>query len=457
MTLWRPQPGPQALAIHADFVNILLFGGARGGGKSDFLLGDFLQDVHKYQHHWQGIIFRRTLPELEEIIRRAKSIIGADAVWREQKKLFEWRNGARLRFRSCETERDADGYQGHQYSWMGYDEVGNQKDALVLDKLFVCNRWADAEIPTKRFRLTANPGGPGHHWVHERFISPYPEGFRMFNDAQGNSIMFIPSRVEDNQALMENDPNYLNRLASLGSEELVKAWRYGDWNVILGAFFKEFSQKKHVVKSFDIPHYWTRMRAVDWGYGHHTCVLWGAMSDGSVPLIPEDALVVYKEYYEKGRTPRETASEIYRLSKGERYAVTVMDPSAYSQQDIRRVRGPTIGDEFQGEGVTCHPADNDRRAGWLQVRHRLKHDKLFIFENCVNLIKYLPLLQYDKYDKEDAQKADNDDAPDTLRYLCMTRPYKSRAPEEENKNPMSVINLLKQQGVKLHDFERARR
>lgn len=43
--VWEPQPGPQALAIGAPFILELLFGGARGGGKSDFLLGDFLQDI----------------------------------------------------------------------------------------------------------------------------------------------------------------------------------------------------------------------------------------------------------------------------------------------------------------------------------------------------------------------------------------------------------------------------
>ena len=49
---WRPQPGPQEAAIRASFVDELFFGGARGGGKSEYLLGDFLSDVDTYGEHW---------------------------------------------------------------------------------------------------------------------------------------------------------------------------------------------------------------------------------------------------------------------------------------------------------------------------------------------------------------------------------------------------------------------
>ena len=53
--IWEPQPGPQSLAVAAHFVGELMFGGARGGGKSDYLLGDFAQDIH-LGASWRGII-----------------------------------------------------------------------------------------------------------------------------------------------------------------------------------------------------------------------------------------------------------------------------------------------------------------------------------------------------------------------------------------------------------------
>ena len=58
---WKPQPGPQEKAIRASFVNELFFGGARGGGKSEFLLGDFLADVDTYGEHCRIVTGKRFL------------------------------------------------------------------------------------------------------------------------------------------------------------------------------------------------------------------------------------------------------------------------------------------------------------------------------------------------------------------------------------------------------------
>ena len=68
-TVWSPQPGPQEAAIRAAFVDEMFYGGAAGGGKSDFLLGDFLMDLGQGSD-WQGIIFRQSYPALEELVQR---------------------------------------------------------------------------------------------------------------------------------------------------------------------------------------------------------------------------------------------------------------------------------------------------------------------------------------------------------------------------------------------------
>jgi hypothetical protein len=67
--LWKPHY-KQALALKSPAFE-LLFGGATGGGKSDFLLMDFYNGVNKYNKNWQGIVFRRTYDELEELLKRA--------------------------------------------------------------------------------------------------------------------------------------------------------------------------------------------------------------------------------------------------------------------------------------------------------------------------------------------------------------------------------------------------
>ena len=46
---WKPQP-KQELALRCPATE-LFYGGAAGGGKSDFLLADFLQGAEKYGRH----------------------------------------------------------------------------------------------------------------------------------------------------------------------------------------------------------------------------------------------------------------------------------------------------------------------------------------------------------------------------------------------------------------------
>ena len=131
-SVWEPQPGPQALAVGAPFINELLFGGARGGGKSDFLLGDFAQDIN-IGPTWRGIIFRKSYPELEELLVRAKEIyMPLGATYRVAEKTFVFPSGSTLKLRHLEQEGDADLYQGHQYTWIGWDELGiNQRLPLA--------------------------------------------------------------------------------------------------------------------------------------------------------------------------------------------------------------------------------------------------------------------------------------------------------------------------------------
>ncbi len=164
--IWEPQPGPQALAIGAQFVQELMFGGARGGGKSDFLLGDFLQDIH-LGAIWRGILFRKSYPELEELITRAKEIYAPfGAIYKVADKTFVFPSGATLKMRHVETESDCDKYQGHQYTWIGWDELTNWADLKSYKKLKACLRSAHG-VERGRQRRYPYPmlGKPRRYWA----------------------------------------------------------------------------------------------------------------------------------------------------------------------------------------------------------------------------------------------------------------------------------------------------
>jgi hypothetical protein len=429
---WQPQPGPQSLAVAAQFVPELMFGGARGGGKSDYLLGDFAQDVD-IGPSWRGILFRKSYAELEELIIRALEIYTKmGAHYKVAASTFVFPTGATLKMRYIEQERDAAKYQGHQYTWVGWDELTNWPNQNAYDKLKACVRSA-AGVRFKRIRSSANPGGVGHHWVKKYFVDPNPLGMELID----NKRMFIPSKLVDNKILMENDPEYINTLRELGSEELVRAWLDGDWSVITGAFFPEFSTAKHVIEPFAIPAHWMRFRACDWGSAKPFSVGWYAVSDGyETPYgkwIPDGALVKYREWYgaagpDKGLrlTGNQVARGIKEREALDRITYGVIDPSAYKQDG-----GPSIAERMAQEKVLFKRADNQRKAGWDQLRDRLVGDgdsgpMLYFFKTCRDSIRTIPALQFAENDAEDVDTDGEDHAGDETRYACMSRPFRRR-------------------------------
>jgi hypothetical protein len=438
MSIWQPQPGPQSLAIAAHFVHELMFGGARGGGKSDYLLGDYMQDVEQGVA-WRGILFRRTYAELEELITRAKEIYyPVGATYAESKYLFTFPSGATLKMRHLEKARDAAKYQGHQYTWVGWDELTNWADQNAYNMLKACVRSA-AGVQNKRIRCSANPGGVGHHWVKQYFVDPCPPGRELIDGKR----MFIPSKLIDNKILTENDPEYEQRLRELGSPELVRAWLEGDWNVITGAFFPEFSTARHVIRPFEVPRHWTRFRSGDWGSATPFSFGWWAISDGyetdSGLWIPNGAMVRYREWYGCSKPNvglRMTAAQVGRgirekEAKDGKITYGVLDPSAW-----RSDSGPSVAEQMASLGVYFRKAERERVNGWDQVRNRLVGDPdtgpmMYFFDTCHHTIRTFPALPHDENNAEDVDTDSEDHAGDDIRYACMSRPFARKKPARD--------------------------
>lgn len=435
---WAPQPGPQTEAICADWCPELFFGGARGGGKSDLLLGDFLQGVAEYGAAWRGVMFRRTYPELQEIILRSHEIFGpTGATWRESDKDWRWPNGAYLRMRYLEREADAARYQGHQYTWIGWDELPQWPSDKAYRMLFACLR-SSAIVPTKRVRSAGNPGGPGHQWVKARFIDPAPGGFEPIEDDLGPwERMFVPSRVQDNQILLDADPSYIARLKGSGSKELVRAWLEGDWSVVSGAYFPEWNPAFHVVVPQPLPVRWTRFRSFDWGSARPFSVGWWAISDGELSAFPRGAIIRYREWYgmPAGQpnvglklTAEQVADGIKEREAGETIPIGVADPAIFAEDG-----GPSIAERMQRRGVMWRRADNKRvpqagaMGGWDALRSRLVGEDgrpmIYLFDTCRDAIRTLPALQHDATRPEDVDTSAEDHAADEIRYACMSRPW----------------------------------
>jgi len=427
----------------------VFYGGARGGGKTDGMIGDWLDHSAAHGEHAIGVFFRRTYKQLGEVIARTKQLfpkIGAK--WNGERDEWTMPGGARLLFRHLERDEDAENYQGWNISRLYVEEVTNFPSAAPINKLRAIVR-STAPGVRPGMRLTGNPGGPGHAWVKRRYIDPAPAGYEILAEEFQNpwtretvklERVFIPAKLIDNRLLMENQPLYVAQLQQAGSKQLVDAWLLGKWEMIAGAFFTEFDPVRHILPaSFlsKIPKHSLMFRSFDWGFAKPFSVGWYVVSDGSFGL-PAGALVQIREWYGCTGIPNEglrlDAHVVARGIKaadrelldghGLRLRYGVADPSIFIRDG-----GPSIAEAMYGQGVMWNRADNKREPGWQQIRRRLNGDvgkpMLYFLETCDDTIRTLPVLQHDSrvLHNEDLDSEGEDHAADSLRYACMSRPW----------------------------------
>jgi hypothetical protein len=459
-------PQPRQLAYITSPADITVFGGARGGGKTFGSLGDFWLHAETHGSEAKGLMLRKTREDLRDTIAIAVNLYGNAAEWKAHDgNYFQFKNGARLYMAYLENERDAEHYQGWSLTRVYLEEVTQFHNLTGMLKLLATLRSA-AGVPC-RMRATCNPGGPSHHAVKQMFIDNGE--FNIVRDEEtGISRVFIPSKVSDNPALLQSDPNYINRLKSVGSPELVRAWLDGDWTAIEGSFFPEFNPARHVIMPFAVPSEWVKFRSMDWGSAVPFSIGWWCVVQDTFEhdgrLIPRGAIVRYREWYgtkpgktneglkltaeavAEGIVSRETNPE---TRKREYVAYGVLDPAAFAV-----VSGPSIGETLGRKGANFRRADNTRIArdkrmgGWDQVRQRLKGNQdgdpmMFFFDHCRDSIRTLPMQQHDMHHPEDLDTDGEDHAVDDIRYACLSRPFTARSTVIRDRNPYLVANAFK--------------
>lgn len=460
--IWQAQPKQKAFI--ACPAHDIAFGGARGGGKSDGVIGDWATHEDIYAENAIGLALRRERTQLVELIARAKQIlVPIGHKWHEQEKYFTGPRGGRLRFAYLENDSDADAYQGHSYTRVYCEEVGTFPSESPVAKLTATLR-SGSGVPCQ-MKSTCNPGGPGHQWVKARYrLDTNPNGMEIYRFEYINPFtkkkiektrVFIPSKVVDNKYLGDD---YVANLFQVGSENLVKAWLSGDWSVIEGAFFPEWSTDKHVIRPFEIPANWLRFRSGDWGSARPFSIGWWAVVGDAYRLpvsrdtqhafggsieLPRGALIRYREWYGASApnvglklTAEAVADGIVERERNEprdlegnpALSYGVLDPAAFASDG-----GPSIGERMATRKVFFRRADNARVpkigaiGGWDQVRARLvgdgEHPMMYFFSTCRDSIRTLPALQHDTTKAEDVDTESEDHAPDEIRYACMSRPY----------------------------------
>lgn len=423
---WKPHAGPQTEAFRYFYVFELLYGGAKGGGKTDWLLFDFLEPALIHNPNYRGIIFRRTFPRLKEIIDRSFKWLLSQAEYNKGDKCWEWKTGAKLYFAHCQYEENKYDYQGHEYHYMGFDQLEEFTESQY-EYLKVQARTSDPDI-TVRIRGTANPGNIGHLWVKKRFIDNRIP-MQIYKDELGLTSMFIPAKVHDNPSLVESDPMYVKRLQALPEKER-RALLDGDWNVFVGQYFRDWNKVK-IVRPYEISADYKRFCSLDYGYKNPlSCGWWAVDYDGN--------LIRYRELYKELLTYEKFAYEWCELNGDERIDYIVADPAIWGDRShhrgglgesgaetITNILKEKLGDK----APVLIKADNSRKTGWNRLREYMEGERITCFDTCVNSIRTIPALIHDQKNVEDIDTDGEDHSGDDWRYGCMSRAGKTDKPE----------------------------
>lgn len=456
-----PHPGAQTAFVQSPVFETV-YGGARGGGKTFACLGEFIIHGQEYKSLAKGLFLRRTRESLKDAIREAKKLYKGLGIWKATRNEFQFFNGSVLIFNYLDKDDDADQYQGHQYTRIYIEELTQFPDPAPIKKMFATLRSADG-VPCQ-FRASCNPGGAGHSWVKARYIDIGPYQITADDDT-GLQRVFIPAKIADNPTLLQNDPLYIMKLRMVGSEALVNAWLNGDWSIIEGAFFSEFSERKHMLPHADVEAAingdWRYFAAGDWGSARPYAFAWYAVVPDMCyiadKVVPRGAIIRIREMYgmKKGefnvgvKLPAEIVGRDFVMRTDEKLTYGVLDPSAFKQDG-----GPSIAERLASVGARFRPADNKRVAragafgGWDMCRFRLIGEDdtpmFYVTERSPHFLRTVPVLQHDENRMEDLDTESEDHIADEWRYAMMSRPWIPRDVKKllKNTNPFTAENAF---------------
>lgn len=474
--VWSPQPKQAAFMARPEYE--ALYGGAAGGGKSDALVVEALRQVGI--PHYKALIVRKTYPQLAELIDKSLNYYPRaypKARYNASAHTWNFPSGAKILFGSMQYTKDRTRYQGQAYDFIGFDELTH----FTWDEysyLFSRNR---PNGPGTRvyIRASANPGGVGHGWVKERFVTAGKPMTTIWEDVTWRdpsgqehrarqSRIFVPSSVFDNPALLNNDPDYVRRLASMPEAER-KALLYGDWDTFSGQVFTEWRNDPdhyedqlwtHVIHPFRVPDSWRVWRGFDWGYSRPFSVGWYAVDH-------ERRMYRIRELYGCTGTPNtgvqwepsRVAQEIRRIEAEDpnlrgRKIYGVGDPAIWQSDGTE-----SIGALMERERVFFEKGDHNRIAGKMQVHHRLAFDEdgrpmLYVFDTCKHFIRTVPNLVYDETDVEDIDTDGEDHIYDELRYVCMKNPISPRLRPVEKPRPYNPLDTDQDNQYDRYEFYR---
>jgi hypothetical protein len=317
--VWEPIPdSSQELALDTR-CDHTLFHGTRGPGKTITQAMRFKRRVGLgYGSYWRGIILDREYKNFADIVAQTKRFFYSfddGAKFHESASDYKWvwPTGEELLFRHAKKLSDYDGFHGHEYPFIGWNELTKHPQGDLYNKMMSTNRSSfipelhTPKLPDGTYKTpdglplpniplevfsTTNPSGPGHNWVKRRFISCAENG----EVVRRSSIVFNPKTQQDEEVVKtqvaifgtyrENiylDAKYIAELDRIcaSDKNLKAAWLEGSWDVTAGGALDDiWAEDIHVLPRFAIPVNWRIDRSFDDGSSHPFSVGWWAEANG---------------------------------------------------------------------------------------------------------------------------------------------------------------------------------
>lgn len=438
---WTPHSGAQTKALERGEFEVL-YGGARGGGKTDAGLAWLMRDVTNPRY--RALILRKNYDDLTDWLDRASKMYaryGAEIVGKPA--IIRWPSGALFRTGHLKDRKSYEKYLGHEYQRLLIEELTLIAEERYYVEILGSCRSTIPELRPQVF-CTTNPGNIGHLWVKQRFVDPAPAGTPFKAEDTGRWRIFVPSTVDDNPTLANNDPFYVKMLDGLKktSEELWRAWRLGDWDIFVGQAFGEFRRDRHVVDRMPYPlEMCDKIIGFDWGYNAPGCALWLAYD-------PDGHVWAYRELYQTKRNPEEWAQDIKKFTAHEKVQYMVLPHDCFSKLGgwdsiaaifERRKVAPIVRGQTQVKG-----ARHVRKA----LLHRYLGDHpdgtpyLQFLSTTQNTTRTIPALVIDERDIEDIDTTGEDHAYDAMTLGLMAK-HKMRTVAAPSVRPRNANEMLK--------------
>lgn len=438
-------PTPRQAEAMLAYADEILYGGAAGGGKSEWERAEAIRMALTVPGS-RTLILRRTFPQLREtmIVKLLEAIPRGMATYNKTDHTWTFTNGSVIVLGHLQYDESVVNYQGTEWQLICWDELTQFTEyqyTYMLSRLRASGRVLDRmnELGLRpRMIAAANPGGIGHAWVKARWIDLAPAGTLFAvedDDGHLTTRVFISAKVADNPHV---DTGYLRRLNQLDPDTR-RALREGDWDAYTGQRFSGWRVDTHVITPEQAaqlmpPVGGIRTVGVDYGMDAPFAAHW-------MWLGPDGLVVIYRELYEADLTPNEQAKAILAAeAPGERDSgrpiPVALDPSTWARNaHTKPALNPKLAVDVPPPGSIAHSywrvfggqlvkANNDRLAGVALVADKLRvrrdgMPRLLVVDTCRNLIRTLPALIRDPRRPEDVNTDGEDHAYDAMRYGLM--------------------------------------